>query len=69
MTHMCVSSKVRAALDRGYATTLVGAATASRDLPDIRGVTIPAQVVQEASLAALADRFAVVVDRVDELSE
>jgi hypothetical protein len=34
MTHMCVSSTVRAALDRGYATTLMWAATASRELPD-----------------------------------
>jgi nicotinamidase-related amidase len=69
MTHMCVSSTVRAALDRGYATTLVGAATASRDLPDNRGGTIPSHVVQQTSLAALADRFATVVDRVDELPE
>jgi nicotinamidase-related amidase len=69
MTHMCVSSTVRAALDMGYGTTLVSAATATRDLPDGDGGTIPAQVVQQASLAALADRFAVVVRRTNELPD
>ncbi len=61
MTHMCVSSTARAALDLGYATTVVGAATATRDLPDGEGGTVSAATVQRASLAALADRFAVVV--------
>lgn len=61
MTHMCVSSTARVALDLGYATTVVGAATATRDLPDGEGGTISAATVQRASLAALADRFAVVV--------
>jgi nicotinamidase-related amidase len=69
MTHMCVSSTVRAALDLGYATTLIGGATATRDLPDGKGGTIPARLVQQASLAALADRFAAVVKRVNELPE
>jgi nicotinamidase-related amidase len=69
MTHMCVSSTVRAALDLGYATTLVGAATATRDLPDGKDGTLPAQAVQQASLAALADRFAVVAQRTDELPD
>jgi len=69
MTHMCVSTTVRAALDLGYGTTLVGAATATRDLPDGKGGVIPAQVVQQASLAALADRFAAVVERESEIPE
>jgi nicotinamidase-related amidase len=69
MTHMCVSSTVRAALDLGYPTTLVSSATATRDLPDGKGGTIPARVVQQASLAALADRFAILVEREDELPE
>jgi nicotinamidase-related amidase len=67
MTHMCISSTVRAALDLGYATTLVSAATATRDLPDGKGGTLPAQAVQQATLAALADRFATVVTKADEL--
>ena len=61
MTHMCVSSTVRAALDLGYRNTVVADATATRDLPDGKGGVIPAATVQAASLAALSDRFAMVV--------
>ncbi|MGY0789214.1 cysteine hydrolase family protein [Azospirillum argentinense] len=60
-THMCVSSTVRAALDLGWRTTVVDAASATRDLPDGAGGVIPAEVLHRANLAALADRFAVVV--------
>jgi nicotinamidase-related amidase len=61
-THMCVSATTRAALDLGYRSTVVANATATRDLPNPfgRGVT-SADVVHEATLAALADRFAVIV--------
>ncbi len=69
MTHMCVSSTVRAALDMGYATTVVSAATATRELPDGTGGSIPAQTLERASLAALADRFAVVVQRTADLPD
>lgn len=58
---MCVSATVRAALDLGYRTTLVAAATATRDLPDPAGGVVTADALQRAELAALADRFAVVV--------
>lgn len=62
MTHMCVSSTVRAALDLGYACTVVADATATRDLPTATGSgVVPADQVQAASLAALADRFARIV--------
>lgn len=60
-THMCVSSTVRAALDLGWRTTVVGAASATRALPDWAGGVVPAEVLHRATLAALADRFAVVV--------
>ncbi|OYD83762.1 cysteine hydrolase family protein [Azospirillum brasilense] len=60
-THMCVSSTVRAALDLGWRTTVVDAASATRDLPDGAGGVIPAEALHRATLAALADRFAVVV--------
>lgn len=66
MTHMCVSASVRAALDLGYRTTVVADATATRDLPDplmcpeSHGVQ-KADTVHRATLAALADRFAIVV--------
>lgn len=61
MTHMCVSTTARCALDFGLRATVVAAATATRDLPDPLGGVIPAEAVQRAALAELADRFAVVV--------
>ncbi len=61
MTHMCVSATVRAALDLGYRTTVVEGATATRDLPDGTGGTVPAAMVQRAEIAALRDRFAAIV--------
>lgn len=61
MTHMCVSSTARAALDLGIPTTIVANATATRDLPDPLGGIIRSEALQRASLAALADRFATVI--------
>lgn len=60
MTHHCVSTTARAARDLGYTPTIVATATATRDLPDGQRGVIPAAVVQRASLAALADRTAVI---------
>jgi nicotinamidase-related amidase len=61
-THMCVSATTRAALDLGYRSTVVAGATATRDLPHPTGKGVmPARTIQEAALAALADRFAVIV--------
>jgi len=63
MTHMCVSSTVRAALDLGYRSIVPASATATRDLPDpVTGAVVSAGALQSASLAALSDRFATVVD-------
>lgn len=61
MTHMCISSTARAALDFGYRATIDADACATRDLPDGRGGTISAAALHEASLIALSDRFAIVV--------
>jgi len=61
MTHMCVNSTARAAFNLGYAPTVVAAATATRTLPGIYGEPVPAAVIQAASLAGIADLFAVVV--------
>jgi len=69
MTHMCVSSTVRAAIDRGYRTTIVAKATATRDLPTPGGGVVTAQTLQSASLAALADRFAAVVQSARDIPE
>ena len=60
MTHMCVSSTARAALDLGYGTTVVADAVATRDLPNPSGGIVTADVLNSAALAALADRFAVI---------
>jgi nicotinamidase-related amidase len=61
MTHMCVSSTARAALDLGYRTTVIADATATRALPDpTGGPDLDPRFLQRASLAELADRFAVV---------
>ena len=60
-THMCVSATVRAALDLSLRTTVVAGATASRDLPNPLGGIVSAERVHEATLAALADRFAIIV--------
>lgn len=67
MTHMCLSATVRAALDQGYRTTVVEGATATRDLPDGAGGTVPAAMVQTAEIAALRDRFATIVGHADDL--
>ncbi len=69
MTHMCVSASVRAALDLGYRSTLVSAAAATRDLPTPTGGVIGAASLHEASRAALGDRFAIIVERADQLPE
>ena len=61
MTHMCVNSTARGAFNLGYAPTVVASATATRTLPGVAGDPVPAQVLQAASLAAVADLFAVVV--------
>ena len=61
MTHMAVDATVRAALERGFRTTVVGDACTTRDLSDGYGNVIPAQAVHLATLAILRDRFAAVV--------
>jgi nicotinamidase-related amidase len=61
MTHMCVSSTLRAAAELGHACCVVADACATRDLPLPGGGVVPARVVHEANLAALGDRFARVV--------
>jgi nicotinamidase-related amidase len=60
MTHMCVSSTARAALDLGFRTTIDAAACATRDLPDGRGGVIPAATVHDVALVELSDRFALI---------
>jgi nicotinamidase-related amidase len=70
MTHMCVEATERSAIDNGLKATVVASATATRDLPDpLTGAVVPADEVQRNALAALADRFATVVGKVDEIRD
>jgi nicotinamidase-related amidase len=61
MTHMCVSTTVRAAIDRQFEVTVVGEATGTRPLPGTYAGPVSANMLKRATLAALADRFAIVV--------
>ena len=60
MTHMCVDTTVRAAMDYGYKVDLVADACATKDLI-IAGEVIPAQTVQKTFLASLKGVFANIV--------
>ncbi|MFO1154217.1 MAG: cysteine hydrolase family protein [Rhodospirillales bacterium] len=69
MTHVCVNSTARAAFNLGYRTTIVGDATATRDLPGVDGGVVPASVIKAATLAGIRDLFAVVVRTAGELPD
>ena len=60
MTHMCVDTTVRAAMDYGYEVSLVADACATRDL-EIDGEIIPAEIVQKTCIASLSGIFAEIV--------
>lgn len=62
MTHICVNSTARASFNHGYGNTVVASATATRSIPNpANGSEMPAQQLQDASISALGDMFAVVV--------
>jgi nicotinamidase-related amidase len=66
MTHMCVNSTTRASFNHGYGNTVVASATATRAIPNpATGGDVSAQQLQDASLSALGDMFAVVVPSTD----
>jgi len=65
MTHMCVSSTARAALDLGYRVTVAADACDTRDLPNGRGGTVTADVINDVALVELSDRFAVIANTDD----
>ncbi|WP_436642966.1 cysteine hydrolase family protein [Microbaculum sp. FT89] len=70
MTHMCVSATVRAAVDHGLFSTVVASACATRDLPSATGAApVSAKTVHDATLAALADRFAVVAAKASDVPD
>lgn len=65
MTHMCISSTARAALDAGYRATVVASACGTRALPDGSGSVVDAGTLHRISLVALSDRFAVIATDAD----
>jgi nicotinamidase-related amidase len=67
MTHMCISSTARAALDLGFRVTIDAASCATRDLPDGRGDTIAAATIHDVALVELSDRFAIIARDSDAL--
>ncbi len=69
MTHLCVSTTARAALDLGYGCTVLAPACATRDLPDGQGGVVPAADLHRVELAALADRFAMIATEVGQLTD
>ncbi len=69
MTHMCVSSTARAALDLGIACTVVDSACATRDLPDGRGGVIAANDLHRIEIVALSDRFCPIAGTVDDIPD
>lgn len=69
-THMCMSATARSALDHGFRSTVVANATATRDLPHpVDARVVSAATVHAATLAALADRFSVVIQDTGALSD
>lgn len=69
MTHVCVNSTARGAFNLGYRATVVGDATATRDLPGVDGGIVPAPLLKSATLAGIRDLFAVVVTSGDEIPD
>ena len=68
MTHMCVSSTARVAVDLGYRVTIDASACATRDLPGLGGEVVPARILHEVALTELADRFAIIASGSHELA-
>lgn len=68
-THMCISATARSALDHGYRAAVIASACADRDLPDPTGTgAISATEMHRITMAALNDRFAIVLKDVGAIS-
>jgi nicotinamidase-related amidase len=65
MTHMCVSSTARVAVDLGYRVTVAASACGTRALPDGRGGVVAATTVHDVALVELSDRFAIIAQTND----
>jgi nicotinamidase-related amidase len=60
MTHMCVDTTVRAAMDQGYSVAVAAKGCTTKDL-ELNGETIPAETVQKTCLASLSGVFAEII--------
>ena len=69
MSHMCVSSSVRAAFDLGFDSFVCHDACATRALPNDKKEAISADVMHETAMAALQDRFAALVTTAELVGE
>lgn len=66
MSHMCIDAAVRAAADLGFQCTVAHDACATRAL-EFNGVTVPAELVHAAFMAALGAAYARVVSTAEVL--
>ncbi|MDO5518452.1 MAG: cysteine hydrolase family protein [Clostridium sp.] len=57
MTHMCIDTTVRSAVNHGFKVTLIEDACTTRDLP-WKNTVIKAQVIHDSFMAALGSAFA-----------
>ena len=69
MTHLCVSTTARAALDLGYGYSVLASACATRDLPDGQGGVVAAADIHRIELIALSDRFATIATEVGQFMD
>ncbi len=69
MTHLCVSTTARAALDLGYGCSVLASACATRDLPDGQGGVVAAADIHRIELIALSDRFATIATDVGQFMD
>ncbi len=67
MTHMCVNSTARSAFNLGFRPAVVASTTATRNLPGPEGSVVSAAALQQASLAALGDLFAVIAPKASDI--
>ena len=66
---LVVNSTARDAFNLGYRPTVVASATATRALPGTDGPTVSAAELQAASLVGMADLFALVVGKPDDIPD
>lgn len=69
MTHVCVSTTARSAMHKGFRTTVVADAAATRALPGATGGVVDAATVHNVALTELADRFAIVAKSADDIGD